>query len=44
MTRVKSYGFKLTMSIENGIQDTIKWFIDNKDIIDLRFNAFKGDK
>lgn len=41
MTLANSYGFKPTVSIETGIKDTIKWFEQNKDIVDQRHNAFR---
>ncbi len=40
MTRAKSYGFKTTVSLENGIKESIDWFIQNKTIIDKRYNVF----
>ncbi len=40
MSRAEKHGFAPTISIEEGINDTIDWFLDNKDIIDERFNAF----
>ena len=43
MTRAKSYGFNTTVSIEQGIKDTIDWFLKNKDSVDNRFNAFKKE-
>jgi len=41
MTRATSHGFELSISIEEGIQDTIEWFKANKEIVDLRHNAFR---
>ena len=41
MTLANSYGFEPTVSIETGIKDTIKWFEENKDIVDQRHNAFR---
>jgi GDP-L-fucose synthase len=41
MRRAKSYGFAPSISIEDGIIDTITWFKENKDVVDLRYNAFK---
>ena len=41
MERAKSYGFNLSVSIEDGILETIKWFRDNKDIVDRRYNVFR---
>jgi len=39
--RIRSYGFEPFISIEEGIKDTIKWYLENKDIVDKRYNAFK---
>lgn len=44
MTRASGYGFSPTISIEQGINSTIDWFLENKETIDDRFNAFKDDK
>jgi len=41
MSRANSYGFNTKFSLEQGLKETIKWFKDNKDIIDRRHNAFK---
>jgi len=41
MTRAYSHGFKPSISIEDGIEETIDWFLANKEIIDKRFNAFR---
>jgi GDP-L-fucose synthase len=38
MERANSYGFYPETSIKEGVEDTIKWFILNKDIVDKRFN------
>ena len=43
MTRARSIGFEPTVSIEEGIHETIEWFLENKDIVDKRFNAFKRE-
>lgn len=44
MSRAKGHGFELSISIEDGILDTIEWFNDNKDIIDNRFDVFKDKR
>jgi GDP-L-fucose synthase len=44
MTRATEAGFTPTISIEEGIHDTIDWFLENKDIIDKRYNAFTEKK
>lgn len=41
MSRAESYGFTTEVSIEDGIADTIRWFLDNKQMIDERYNAFR---
>ena len=41
MTRARNYGFETSTTIKDGIEETIEWFLKNKDIIDKRFNAFK---
>jgi len=40
MTRAKSYGFECEVSIEEGIKETIDWYLANKDQINNRYNAF----
>ena len=37
--RAQQYGFKTKISLEFGINETIDWFIKNKDIIDKRYNV-----
>jgi len=39
--RSEKYGFNTTISLELGINETIDWFLENKDIIDERYNVFK---
>ena len=41
MQRAYCRGFKPQISIEDGIRETMDWFIQNRDIIDKRYNAFK---
>jgi GDP-L-fucose synthase len=40
-TRAFSYGFKAATNISDGIEETIKWFQENREMIDERYNAFK---
>ncbi len=40
MTRAHSYGFTPQISIENGIKETIKWYAENRAIVENRYNAF----
>jgi GDP-L-fucose synthase len=39
MERANSYGFYPEISIEEGLEDAIKWFILNKDLVDKRVNV-----
>jgi len=39
MERANSYGFYPEISIKEGVEDTIKWFILNQDKIEKKFNA-----
>lgn len=41
MTRANSYGYQPEISIEDGLKETIKWFIENKDEVDNRYDVFK---
>ncbi|MHA1987693.1 MAG: NAD-dependent epimerase/dehydratase family protein [Promethearchaeota archaeon] len=41
MSKANWYGFYPKISIEDGIQDTIVWFLKNKEDIDKRYNVFK---
>ncbi len=41
INRAKDYGFSAKVSLEDGINETIDWFLENKDIIDERYNVFK---
>jgi len=40
ISKIKSYGFKNVVSIEEGIKETIKWYSENKKIAENRFNPF----
>tara|TARA_B100000035_G_scaffold268837_1_gene242452 strand:+ start:5457 stop:6428 length:972 start_codon:yes stop_codon:yes gene_type:complete len=40
MTRAKSYGFDISVDLDEGIKRTTNWFLNNKDILDKRYNAF----
>jgi GDP-L-fucose synthase len=44
MTRAASYGFKCEVSLEEGIKETIDWYLQNKDQINNRYNAFTDEK
>jgi len=40
MTRAKSYGFDISVSLDEGIKKTTEWFLNNREILDKRYNAF----
>lgn len=40
MTRAKSHGFETQVSLEEGIKETIDWYIQNKDAVSKRYNSF----
>jgi GDP-L-fucose synthase len=40
MTRAKSYGFDISVSLDEGIKCTTEWFLNNKEMLDKRYNAF----
>lgn len=40
MTRAKSHGFDILVSLDEGIKNTTEWFLNNKEILDKRYNAF----
>ena len=40
MTKAKSYGFNISVSLDEGIKHTTDWFLNNKEILDKRYNAF----
>lgn len=38
--RIRGYGFDNTVSLRDGIEQTIDWFVNNKEILDKRYNTF----
>ncbi|OGT60448.1 MAG: hypothetical protein A3E85_04405 [Gammaproteobacteria bacterium RIFCSPHIGHO2_12_FULL_45_12] len=40
MTRANRYGFSPTISIEDGIKETIAWYVQHQGSVDNRYNAF----
>lgn len=44
ITRAKEIGFEPSISIEEGIKDTMEWYMENKAIVDKRYNVFKPTK
>ena len=43
-TRAKSYGFECQISLEDGIKETIEWYLNNKDQLNNRYNSFTEKK
>ena len=39
--RAKSFGFNAKISLKDGLNETIDWFLKNKNIIDARYNVFR---
>ena len=39
-SRAESYGFNPSVSLKDGISKTVRWFLNNLDIIDKRYNVF----
>jgi GDP-L-fucose synthase len=40
MSTAKSYGWEIEIGLEDGIKKTIEWFLNNKEILDKRYNPF----
>ena len=39
-TKLSSYGFTPSVTLEQGIMKTTEWFLNNKDILEKRYNPF----
>lgn len=39
-TRAKLYGFESSIGLDEGIRKTTDWFVNNKETLDKRYNAF----
>jgi GDP-L-fucose synthase len=44
ITRAKTIGFVPQVSIEQGIKETMDWYLKNKNIVDKRYNVFTEEK
>ncbi|MDD9952128.1 MAG: GDP-mannose 4,6-dehydratase, partial [Zetaproteobacteria bacterium] len=44
MTRAKSYGFSPSVSIDQGIRETIEWYVQNRKQVSKRYNVFTESK
>jgi len=42
MTRAKRYGYEPLISVEDGIQETIEWYLQNKHLADSKIDVFKS--
>jgi len=42
MTRASQLGFYPNISIEEGIEDTIRWYLENKDLANTGKDVFKA--
>lgn len=40
MSTAKSYGWEIEIGLEDGIKKTTEWFLNNKEILDKRYNPF----
>ncbi len=40
MNKLKNYGFESHTSLEQGVKKTTEWFLNNKEILDKRYNPF----
>ena len=40
MRRARAYGFETKITIENGIKNTIQWYVKNRGIVGKRYNVF----
>ena len=40
VTKAKSYGINISVSLEEGIKRTTEWYLNNKELLDKRYNAF----
>ena len=44
MTRAKLYGFECEMTLRDGIEDVLNWYVENKEFTKSRYNIFKEIK
>ena len=41
MSRANNFGFSPEVSLEEGIKDTVEWYLKNKSLVNNRHEAFK---
>ncbi len=44
ISRAKSIGFEQSVTLEEGIKEVMKWYKENKEIVDKRYNVFTEKK
>lgn len=44
ISRAKAIGFEPTISIKDGIEETMEWYLKNRDIVSRRYNVFTENK
>ena len=44
MTRAKLYGFESEMTLRDGIEDVLNWYMENKEFTKSRYNTFEEIK
>ena len=44
VSRASSFGFRPEISLEQGIKDTMRWYCENKNRVEKRYNVFREDK
>ena len=44
ISRAKSIGFEPRISIEDGIKEVITWYLENRELVNKRFNVFTENK
>ena len=41
VSKLQTLGFKQVTSLQDGLQKTLEWFLQNKNLYTSRYNAFK---
>jgi len=44
ISRAKAIGFEPEINIEEGIKEVMKWYQENKEIVNKRYNVFTKEK
>ena len=40
MTRARTFGFEVSLSLQQGIRETMEWYRSNRETVDRRYNVF----